>query len=72
MLPLSTSKMADSDSLVSKPSLPPTTKVAEPKQTQYSRFTVSPSSVNRFSITHVSDSDMDTAGGGSALTGNMF
>ncbi|XP_046870565.1 serine/threonine-protein kinase LMTK1, partial [Hypomesus transpacificus] len=65
LLPLSTSKMADSDSLVSKPSLPPTTKVAEPKQTQYSRFTVSPSSVNRFSITHVSDSDMDTAGGSS-------
>ncbi|MGH0125456.1 UNVERIFIED_CONTAM: hypothetical protein FKN15_019082 [Acipenser sinensis] len=30
---------------------------------QYSRFTVSPSSVSRFSITHVSDSDVDSVGG---------
>ncbi|MGH0133375.1 UNVERIFIED_CONTAM: hypothetical protein FKN15_052356 [Acipenser sinensis] len=32
---------------------------------QYSRFTVSPSSVSRFSITHVSDSDVDSVGGSS-------
>ncbi|XP_029311853.1 serine/threonine-protein kinase LMTK1 isoform X2 [Cottoperca gobio] len=32
---------------------------------QYSRFTVSPSNVSRFSITHISDSDMDSAGGSS-------
>ncbi|KAG7491234.1 hypothetical protein MATL_G00000910 [Megalops atlanticus] len=31
----------------------------------FSHFTVSPSSVSRFSITHVSDSDMDSAGGSS-------
>ncbi|XP_028332096.1 serine/threonine-protein kinase LMTK1 isoform X2 [Gouania willdenowi] len=30
-----------------------------------SRFTVSPSIVSRFSITHISDSDMDSAGGSS-------
>uniref|UniRef100_G3PMZ8 non-specific serine/threonine protein kinase n=1 Tax=Gasterosteus aculeatus TaxID=69293 RepID=G3PMZ8_GASAC len=30
---------------------------------QFSRFTVSPSKVSRFSITHISDSDMDSAGG---------
>ncbi|TRY60708.1 hypothetical protein DNTS_013997 [Danionella cerebrum] len=33
--------------------------------TQVSRFSVSPSIVSRFSITHVSDSDMDSAGGSS-------
>ncbi|KAG7235093.1 hypothetical protein INR49_003226 [Caranx melampygus] len=32
---------------------------------QFSRFTVSPSNVSRFSITHISDSDMDSAGGSS-------
>uniref|UniRef100_A0AAQ4NNI3 non-specific serine/threonine protein kinase n=1 Tax=Gasterosteus aculeatus aculeatus TaxID=481459 RepID=A0AAQ4NNI3_GASAC len=32
---------------------------------QFSRFTVSPSKVSRFSITHISDSDMDSAGGSS-------
>ncbi|NWY61843.1 LMTK1 kinase, partial [Chionis minor] len=30
---------------------------------QFSRFTVSPAPVSRFSITHVSDSDMDSIGG---------
>ncbi|XP_010211026.1 PREDICTED: serine/threonine-protein kinase LMTK1 [Tinamus guttatus] len=30
---------------------------------QFSRFTVSPAPVSRFSITHVSDSDMDSVGG---------
>ncbi|XP_019730073.1 serine/threonine-protein kinase LMTK1 isoform X2 [Hippocampus comes] len=32
---------------------------------RFSRFTVSPSVVSRFSITHISDSDMDSAGGSS-------
>ncbi|XP_023672773.2 serine/threonine-protein kinase LMTK1 isoform X1 [Paramormyrops kingsleyae] len=32
---------------------------------QFSRFTVSPSLVSRFSITHVSDSDIESAGGSS-------
>ncbi|XP_069055842.1 serine/threonine-protein kinase LMTK1 isoform X1 [Pleurodeles waltl] len=31
----------------------------------FSRFTVSPAAVSRFSITHVSDSDMESAGGSS-------
>ncbi|NXL84036.1 LMTK1 kinase, partial [Alectura lathami] len=42
--------------------------VPAPKQVlpiQFSRFTVSPASVSRFSITHVSDSDMDSIGGSS-------
>ncbi|KAF1660451.1 Serine/threonine-protein kinase LMTK1, partial [Aptenodytes patagonicus] len=35
---------------------------------QFSRFTVSPAPVSRFSITHVSDSDMDSIGGESPRT----
>ncbi|KAJ7425112.1 serine/threonine-protein kinase LMTK1 [Willisornis vidua] len=48
------------------PSLP--TLVPAQKQVlpiQFSRFTVSPAPVSRFSITHVSDSDMDSIGGSS-------
>ncbi|XP_062382957.1 serine/threonine-protein kinase LMTK1 [Sardina pilchardus] len=46
------------------PKLPSVT--AETKPTiQYSRFTVSPSTISRFSITHVTDSDMESAGGSS-------
>ncbi|RVE59276.1 hypothetical protein OJAV_G00186640 [Oryzias javanicus] len=42
------------------------TKTPEPKPAvQLSRFTVSPSSVSRFSITHISDSDVESAGGSS-------
>ncbi|NXK52937.1 LMTK1 kinase, partial [Chauna torquata] len=37
---------------------------------QFSRFTVSPAPVSRFSITHVSDSDMDSIGGESLLRTN--
>lgn len=44
-------------------------KAPPPKQAvQYSRFSVSPSTVSRFSITHISDSDMDSVGGESLLT----
>uniref|UniRef100_A0A8K9XAR8 non-specific serine/threonine protein kinase n=1 Tax=Oncorhynchus mykiss TaxID=8022 RepID=A0A8K9XAR8_ONCMY len=43
-----------------------TSKAPEPKPAvRYSRFTVSPSHVSRFSITHVSDSDVDSGPGGS-------
>ncbi|KAK6328426.1 hypothetical protein J4Q44_G00004040 [Coregonus suidteri] len=67
-LPTSSSKMAASSSAStpSTPSLPTTSKAPEPKPVvQYSRFTVSPSHVSRFSITHVSDSDMDSGPGSS-------
>ncbi|RXN02165.1 Serine/threonine-protein kinase LMTK1 [Acipenser ruthenus] len=48
------------------PSLSPLTPESKQGPTvQYSRFTVSPSSVSRFSITHVSDSDVDSVGGSS-------
>ncbi|XP_061611310.1 serine/threonine-protein kinase LMTK1 isoform X3 [Phyllopteryx taeniolatus] len=52
------------------PLLPlPTSSAAEPQETEsaarFSRFTVSPCAASRFSITHVSDSDTDSAGGSS-------
>ncbi|KAK0155727.1 Serine/threonine-protein kinase LMTK1 [Merluccius polli] len=58
LLPLPTSKMAsDSPPPPRSAPTPP-----EPQPTaKFSRFTVSPSSVSRFSITHVSDSDVDSA-----------
>ncbi|XP_068161234.1 serine/threonine-protein kinase LMTK1 isoform X2 [Antennarius striatus] len=61
LLPLPTSSMA-SDSPPPR-SIP---KAPDPKPVlQLSRFTVSPSNVSRFSITHISDSDMDSIGGSS-------
>uniref|UniRef100_A0A8D0D6A5 Apoptosis associated tyrosine kinase n=1 Tax=Sander lucioperca TaxID=283035 RepID=A0A8D0D6A5_SANLU len=68
LLPLPTSSVAsDSPPARSIPTAP------EPKPTvQFSRFTVSPSNVSRFSITHISDSDMDSAGGGSPLSHNSL
>ncbi|XP_038141290.1 serine/threonine-protein kinase LMTK1 isoform X1 [Cyprinodon tularosa] len=61
LLPLPTSSTA-ADS-------PPRHSVAKAPESkppvQMSRFTVSPSSVSRFSITHISDSDMDSVGGSS-------
>uniref|UniRef100_A0A674JNW9 non-specific serine/threonine protein kinase n=1 Tax=Terrapene triunguis TaxID=2587831 RepID=A0A674JNW9_9SAUR len=45
----------------SLPSLVPVQKQVLP--IQFSRFTVSPAPVSRFSITHVSDSDMESVGG---------
>ncbi|NXK40511.1 LMTK1 kinase, partial [Piprites chloris] len=45
------------------PALAPAQKQVLP--IQFSRFTVSPAPVSRFSITHVSDSDMDSIGGSS-------
>uniref|UniRef100_A0A4W5MB74 non-specific serine/threonine protein kinase n=1 Tax=Hucho hucho TaxID=62062 RepID=A0A4W5MB74_9TELE len=70
-LPTPSSKMAASSSAStpSTPSLPSTSKAPEPiPAVQYSRFTVSPSHVSRFSITHVSDSDMDSGPGESDVS----
>ncbi|KAM9336154.1 serine/threonine-protein kinase LMTK1 [Symphorus nematophorus] len=61
LLPLPTSS-ATSDSPPPR-SIP---KAPDPKPAvQFSRFTVSPSPMSRFSITHISDSDMDSVGGSS-------
>ncbi|XP_060889344.1 serine/threonine-protein kinase LMTK1 isoform X2 [Labrus mixtus] len=60
LLPLPTSVTSDSPLPRSIP------KAQNPKAAvQFSRFSVSPSSVSRFSITHISDSDMDSVGGSS-------
>ncbi|XP_051959140.1 serine/threonine-protein kinase LMTK1 isoform X1 [Xyrauchen texanus] len=63
MLPLPTSTKGSPPDITSKPSL--LTCSTKPVVQVSSRFTVSPSNVSRFSITHVSDSDMDSAGGSS-------
>ncbi|ROI81962.1 Serine/threonine-protein kinase LMTK1 [Anabarilius grahami] len=59
LLPLPTSSKGSPPDITAKPSLP--TSSTKPAA-QVSRFTVSPSNVSRFSITHISDSDMDSAG----------
>ncbi|NXC42860.1 LMTK1 kinase, partial [Penelope pileata] len=64
LMPVKPSLISSLDPAV--PALP--TLVPAPKQVlpiQFSRFTVSPAPVSRFSITHVSDSDMDSIGGSS-------
>ncbi|XP_074967739.1 serine/threonine-protein kinase LMTK1 isoform X2 [Phalacrocorax aristotelis] len=59
-----TGTLAESDPAVpALPALVPVQKQVLP--IQFSRFTVSPTPVSRFSITHVSDSDMDSIGGSS-------
>ncbi|XP_031417298.1 serine/threonine-protein kinase LMTK1 isoform X1 [Clupea harengus] len=65
LLPIGTSAIKPApEPKPAPPKLPPVT--AETKPTiQYSRFTVSPSIISRFSITHVTDSDMESAGGSS-------
>ncbi|XP_056324885.1 serine/threonine-protein kinase LMTK1 isoform X3 [Danio aesculapii] len=62
LLPLPTSSKGSPPDHTEKPNLP---SISPKPVAQVSRFTVSPSSVSRFSITHVSDSDMDSAGGSS-------
>ncbi|KAM9585525.1 serine/threonine-protein kinase LMTK1 isoform 2-T2 [Morphnus guianensis] len=66
LMPVKPSLMA---SLTGTPAEPdPPALVPAQKQVlpiQFSRFTVSPAPVSRFSITHVSDSDMDSIGGSS-------
>ncbi|KAI2658313.1 Serine/threonine-protein kinase LMTK1 [Labeo rohita] len=59
LLPLPTSSKGSPPDITTKQSL--STGSTKPVA-QVSRFTVSPSNVSRFSITHVSDSDMDSAG----------
>ncbi|XP_063338522.1 serine/threonine-protein kinase LMTK1 isoform X1 [Pelmatolapia mariae] len=61
LLPLPTSSATSESPPPRSITTTPDTKPA----VQYSRFTVSPSSVSRFSITHISDSDMESAGGSS-------
>uniref|UniRef100_A0A3Q4I4Y2 Apoptosis-associated tyrosine kinase b n=1 Tax=Neolamprologus brichardi TaxID=32507 RepID=A0A3Q4I4Y2_NEOBR len=56
LLPLPTSSAASESPPPRSVTTTPDTKPA----VQYSRFTVSPSSVSRFSITHISDSDMES------------
>uniref|UniRef100_A0A672KXY3 non-specific serine/threonine protein kinase n=1 Tax=Sinocyclocheilus grahami TaxID=75366 RepID=A0A672KXY3_SINGR len=63
LLPLPTSSKGSPLDITPKPSL---TSGSTKPVAQVSRFTVSPSSVSRFSITHISDSDMDSAGGETA------
>ncbi|NXW40013.1 LMTK1 kinase, partial [Nyctiprogne leucopyga] len=59
-----TGTLAEPDPAVpALPALVPAQKQVLP--IQFSRFTVSPAPVSRFSITHVSDSDMDSIGGSS-------
>lgn len=60
LLPLPTSSKGSPPDVTTKQSLPSS---SSKPVAQVSRFTVSPSNVSRFSITHVSDSDMDSAGG---------
>uniref|UniRef100_A0A8C1Z6C8 Apoptosis-associated tyrosine kinase b n=1 Tax=Cyprinus carpio TaxID=7962 RepID=A0A8C1Z6C8_CYPCA len=62
LLPLTTSSKGSPPDITPKPSQ---TSGSTKPVAQVSRFTVSPSSVSRFSITHVSDSDMDSARGSS-------
>lgn len=62
LLPLPTSSKGSPPDHTEKPNL---ASISPKPVAQVSRFTVSPSSVSRFSITHVSDSDMDSAGGSS-------
>ncbi|MCI4384497.1 hypothetical protein PGIGA_G00039340 [Pangasianodon gigas] len=64
LLPLPTSSKESPPDIKAKLSLPPSDTNNKPVE-QFSRFTVSPSPISRFSITHVSDSDMDSAGGSS-------
>nr|XP_061807790.1 serine/threonine-protein kinase LMTK1-like [Nerophis lumbriciformis] len=60
LLPLPTSSTAPDS---------PTRATSKPQEIKsagrFSRFTVSPSSASRFSITHISDSDVDSVGGSS-------
>uniref|UniRef100_H2SLX6 non-specific serine/threonine protein kinase n=1 Tax=Takifugu rubripes TaxID=31033 RepID=H2SLX6_TAKRU len=64
--------LATSSELSDSPPPRSVPKTPDPKPaTHFSRFTVSPSSVSRFSITHISDSDMDSVGGGWIIWGSF-
>ncbi|XP_026868863.2 serine/threonine-protein kinase LMTK1 isoform X1 [Electrophorus electricus] len=64
LLQLPTSVKGSPPDVRAEPTLPPSVADSKPAG-QFSRFTVSPSTISRFSITHVSDSDIDSAGGSS-------
>ncbi|KAM6403510.1 serine/threonine-protein kinase LMTK1 [Rhynochetos jubatus] len=63
MSPLTGTPTEPDTAVPALPALVPAQKQVLP--IQFSRFTVSPAPVSRFSITHVSDSDMDSIGGSS-------
>ncbi|XP_062976176.1 serine/threonine-protein kinase LMTK1 isoform X1 [Elgaria multicarinata webbii] len=70
LMPVNSSVMSSLTSVAPEPALPrlPSTLVPAQKQVlpiQFSRFTVSPAPVSRFSITHVTDSDVKSVGGSS-------
>ncbi|XP_043941016.1 serine/threonine-protein kinase LMTK1 isoform X2 [Protopterus annectens] len=63
---VSSEKGAVLPSDVERPDIPqPVAEQKKPVPIQYSRFSVSPAPVSRFSITHVSDSDIESVGGSS-------
>ncbi|NWW55258.1 LMTK1 kinase, partial [Pedionomus torquatus] len=71
LMPVKPSLMASLTGTPAEPDPAVPTVVPAQKQVlpiQFSRFTVSPAPVSRFSITHVSDSDMDSIGGESPTT----
>ncbi|NWR66218.1 LMTK1 kinase, partial [Bucorvus abyssinicus] len=66
LMPVKPSLMASLTGMPAEPEPAVSALVPAQKQVlpiQFSRFTVSPAPVSRFSITHVSDSDMDSIGG---------
>ncbi|XP_060108196.1 serine/threonine-protein kinase LMTK1 isoform X2 [Heteronotia binoei] len=70
LMPVKSSLMQTLTSAVSEPALPRLPPTLGPSQKQmlpiqFSRFTVSPAPVSRFSITHVTDSDVKSVGGSS-------
>nr|XP_056711080.1 serine/threonine-protein kinase LMTK1 [Euleptes europaea] len=70
LMPVKSSLMQTLTSAVSEPALPRLPPTLGPAQKQvlpiqFSRFTVSPAPVSRFSITHVTDSDVESVGGSS-------
>uniref|UniRef100_A0A4W4DS16 non-specific serine/threonine protein kinase n=1 Tax=Electrophorus electricus TaxID=8005 RepID=A0A4W4DS16_ELEEL len=67
LLQLPTSVKGSPPDVRAEPTLPPSVADSKPAG-QFSRFTVSPSTISRFSITHVSDSDIDSAGGKRAFS----
>ncbi|XP_077184341.1 serine/threonine-protein kinase LMTK1 isoform X2 [Paroedura picta] len=70
LMPVKSSLMQTLTSAVSEPALPRLPPTLGPAQKQvlpiqFSRFTVSPAPVSRFSISHVTDSDVKSVGGSS-------
>ncbi|XP_062858953.1 serine/threonine-protein kinase LMTK1 [Trichomycterus rosablanca] len=68
LMPLPTSPKESPPDVTAKQSLTSSDTNSKPVA-QFSRFTVSPSPISRFSITHVSDSDLDSSEGSRAEDG---